>query len=203
MRLRQILLGVALSGCIVAYGQTVDVSALKQFEPSVVKATYDICAMTPVAVSQQVDLARAIQNENMQALELLDANGGFLSNKDKIKLGQMRDDALAAILSPDQLAQYYRGVYNAEAQAEGVKMRDHVASQMSIGYQDGKFINFCFYKIGLEKRVIAKLMKATPAKAKEATDKMMREQLAVLESKSGLRITPDGRCERVRSVAIQ
>lgn len=203
MKIRNILAAALAFAGISAAAQTVDTKALEGFSPSIIKETYEICVLAPVEPAKQVLIAQALEKEDAAAAAMLAENGGFLTAKNKTALTAMRDDALAEILSQEQLEQYYRGIFNAEAVADGVKMRDHVASNMQIGYQDGKFINFCFYKIGLEKRVLAKLMKGQPEKAKKAIDKMTAEQLATLEKKSGLRMTPEGDCTRVRSVAIK
>ena len=65
-----------------------------------------------------------------------------MSVKTRNRMRKLRDSALATILDHEQLAQYYRGVYDAEANAEGISIADRLQKTLNIIMKPGKKFNF-------------------------------------------------------------
>lgn len=171
-----------------ATGQTMDGCITDGFAPSTARETYEICRYTNLSPDQQIRVAQAIESENALFVELLRADGGVLSAKSKAKLAKVREKHLAKIMDRTQLEQYYRGVFDREAEAEAQQARTLIDKQLGLSYQEGKFVYAAFYRIGLRTRVAGQLMKETPQKAAAAVEKIRKDELAKLESKSGIRI---------------
>lgn len=171
-----------------ATSQTMDGCITDGFTPSTARETYGICRYTDLSPDQQVRMAQAIEFENALFVELLRADGGVLSAKSQAKLAKAREKHLAKVMDRAQLEQYYRGVFDREAEAEAQQARTLVDKQLGLSYQEGKFVYAAFYRIGLATRVAGQLMKETPRKAAAAIEEIRRDELARLESKSGIRI---------------
>ena len=176
--------------CASAGAQTLEVAALKSFSPSVIREVFDIARYVKLDGDTQVALACAFEKEDAAFVEAVEADGGILSVKSARKLEKMRDRDLAAILSDEELKQYYRGVYDAEALAEGNAVGDKLRKKYNLSDQNWKFIRIAFYKIGLESRVINKLSD-NPAEAKKKIAAIRKEQLATIEAKGGIRVNDD------------
>ncbi len=186
------IIGALLSSVAVSlYAQTLDTDALKSFPPSTVRETFEVCRYVKLTPQQQVKLAEAIDSENAEFVRLIAADNGVMSVKTRNRMGKLRDSALASILDREQLAQYYRGVYDAEANAEGISIADRLQKKYDLTDQNWKFIRIAFYKIGIESRVIRKLMADTPKKADAAIARLREEQLKTIEEKGGIRVNPD------------
>ena len=180
-----------LSATVSIYAQTLDTDALKSFSPSTVREVFEICRYVKLTAPQQIKLAEAIDSENEEFVSLIAADNGVMSVKTRNRMRKLRDNALASILDQEQLAQYYRGVYDAEANAEGISIADRLQKKFDLTDQNWKFIRIAFYKIGLESRVIRKLMADTPKKAEAAIARLREEQLKTIEEKGGIRVNPD------------
>ncbi|MFG6381670.1 MAG: hypothetical protein K1V87_06150 [Muribaculum sp.] len=180
-----------LSATVSIYAQTLDTDALKSFSPSTVREVFEICRYVKLTAPQQIKLAEAIDSENEEFVSLIAADNGVMSVKTRNRMRKLRDNALASILDQEQLAQYYRGVYDAEANAEGISIADRLQKKYDLTDQNWKFIRIAFYKIGLESRVIRKLMADTPKKAEAAIARLREEQLKTIEEKGGIRVNPD------------
>lgn len=180
-----------LSATVSIYAQTLDTDALKSFSPSTVREVFEICRYVKLTAPQQIKLAEAIDSENEEFVSLIAADNGVMSVKTRNRMRKLRDNALASILDQEQLAQYYRGVYDAEANAEGISIADRLQKKYDLTDQNWKFIRIAFYKIGLESRVIRKLMADTPKKAEAAIARLREEQLRTIEEKGGIRVNPD------------
>ena len=79
----------------------------------------------------------------------------------------------------------------AEANSEVISIADRLQKKYDLTDQNWKFIRIAFYKIGLESRVIRKLMADTPKKAEAAIARLREEQLKSIEEKGGIRVNPD------------
>lgn len=180
-----------LSATVSIHAQTLDTDALKSFSPSTVREVFEICRYVKLTVPQQIKLAEAIDSENEEFVSLIAADNGVMSVKTRNRMRKLRDNALASILDQEQLAQYYRGVYDAEANAEGISIADRLQKKYDLTDQNWKFIRIAFYKMGLESRVIRKLMADTPKKAEAAIARLREEQLKTIEEKGGIRVNPD------------
>ena len=180
-----------LSAAVSIYAQTLDADALKSFSPSTIREAFEICRYVKLTAQQQIKLAEAIDAENAEFVRLVAADNGIMSVKTRNRMRKLRDSALATILDHEQLAQYYRGVYDAEANAEGISIADRLQKKYDLTDQNWKFIRIAFYKIGLESRVIRKLMADTPKKAEAAIARLREEQLKSIEEKGGIRVNPD------------
>lgn len=176
--------------CSSVSAQTLDVAALKSFPPSVAREVFSVTRYVKLDSDTQIALARAFEKEDAAFVQAVEADGGILSVKSERKLEKMRDRTLADILSDEQLQQYYRGVYDAEALAEGNAVGDKLRKKYNLSDQNWKFIRIAFYKIGLESRVINKLA-ASPAEANKKIAALRKEQLATIEAKGGIRVNDD------------
>lgn len=170
--------------------QTLDVAALKSFPPSVAREVFEIARYVKLDGDTQIALAEAFENEDAAFVKAVEDDGGILSVKATRRLAKMRERALADILSDEQLQQYYRGIFDAEALAEGNAVADKLRKKYKLTDQNWKFIRIAFYKIGLESRVINKLA-ASPAEAKKKIAALRKEQLATIEEKGGIRVNDD------------
>lgn len=190
-KIRFILSAAAVSITMTTMAQTVATNFLNDFAPSTIRETYEICRHVPLEPEQQVELARAIDKENSAFINMISSNDGFLTTKNEKKLTRMREQALAKILSAEQLAQYYRGVFNSEALAEGNGVANKLRTKYGLTDQNWKFIRNAFYKIGLESRVLKKTMADKPKKADAEIARIRTEQLAEIESRGGIRVDAD------------
>lgn len=173
------------------FAQTLDTEALARFSPSTQRDVFEVSSLAKLTAGQQVKLAKAIEKENTKFLEIVKANEGILTVKGHNQLAKMRDNALANILSDEQLQQYYRGIYNKEADAEGIAIANGLQKKYNITDQNWKFIRVACYKIALESRVIKKMMADQPKKAKKKIDSLRAEWLKTIEEKGGIAINPD------------
>lgn len=164
--------------------------ALKSFPPSVAREVFEIARYVKLDGDTQIALAEAFENEDAAFVKAVEADGGILSVKATRRLAKMRERALVDILSDEQLQQYYRGIFDAEALAEGNAVADKLRKKYKLTDQNWKFIRIAFYKIGLESRVINKLA-ASPAEAKKKIAALRKEQLATIEEKGGIRVNDD------------
>lgn len=172
--------------------QTLDVDALGSFHPSTVREVFGVSRYVKLDATQQQSLARAFEHEDSAFVARVKADGGILSVKGNKEIQKMHDRAIARVLDGEQLGQYYRGVFDKEADAEGIAVADRLQKKYDLTDQNWKFIRIAFYKIGLESRVINKLMADQPAKAKKKIEKLREEMLASIEAKGGIRVNPEG-----------
>ena len=80
-------------------------------------------------------------------IKAINDNEGVLTTKGNNQLGKMRDNTLKSILDDEQIQQYWRGVYNAEAMAEGAAIANTLQKKYGLTDQNWKFINVAFYKM--------------------------------------------------------
>ncbi len=173
--------------------QTLDTSALNGFHPSTVRNVFEVCRYVKLDGPQQQTLARAFEREDSLFVLRVASADGILSVKASRELQRMHERAIADILSQEQLEQYYRGVFYKEADAEGSGIADRLQKKYDLTDQNWKFIRIAFYKIGLESRVINKLMADQPAKARKKIDALRAEMLASIEAKGGIMVDPEGK----------
>lgn len=181
---------VAILLALPAFGQTLDTKALSGFSPSTQRETFEICKNVKLTAAQQVSLATAIDKENQAFLKYIEQNEGVLTPKGKNQLQKMREKTLNEFLDKEQLAQYYRGVYNAEADAEGNAIADKLQKKYNLTDQNWKFIRVAFYKIALESRVIKKMMADQPKQANKKIEELKKYYLNSIEEKGGLSVDP-------------
>jgi len=173
------------------FAQTLDTEALVKFSPSTQRDVFEITSLAKLSADQQVKLAKAIEKENARFVEIIKDNEGVMTVKGRNQLAKMRDKALSTILSDEQMQQYYRGIYNAEADAEGISIANSFQKKYNITDQNWKFIRVACYKIALESRVIKKMMADQPKKAQKKIAALRSEWLKTIEEKGGIRINPD------------
>lgn len=178
--------------CASLSAQTLDVDALEAYNPSAVREVFEVSRYVKLDASQQQALAEAFSKEDSVFVARVKADGGILSVKAGRELQKIHDRSIAAVLDSDQLEQYYRGVFDKEADAEGIAVANSLQKKYNLTDQNWKFIRIAFYKIGLESRVINKLMAEQPAKAKKKIDRLRTEMLATIEAKGGIRVDPEG-----------
>lgn len=179
-----------ISFCTSLNAQTLDTDALKNFPPSVAREVFEVARYVKLTGAEQAALAEAFVKEDEAFVAAVAADGGILSVKAQRKLENMRDKTLARVLDKEQLAQYYRGVFDAEALAEGNRVADKFRKEYNITDQNWKFIRIAYYKIGLESRVINK-MEPNAAAAKKKIAELKKKELATIEAKGGIRINDD------------
>ena len=179
--------------------QTLDVKALTSFSPAIARQVFEVSQYVKLTGEQQQALARAFEEEDAAFVSAIESDGGILSVKSERKIAKMRDKTLANVLSDDQLQQYYRGVFDAEAAAEGNEVANTLQKQYNLTDQNWKFIRVAFYKLGLETRVINKLMADKPAQAKKKIAALRAELLQTIEDKGGIRVNDDMTVTEVRA----
>ena len=184
--------------CQQAAAQTLDTGALHGFSPSTVRETFEVCRYAKLTPDQQVSLARAIDDENALFVKMIAGNNGVLAVRDRNRLAKMRDNTLRRLLDDETLLQYYRGLYDAEAMAEGTGIANDLQKKYNLTDQNWKFIRIAFYKIALDSRVIRRMMADTPAKARKEIERIRREQLKTIEEKGGIRVNDDMTVDVVR-----
>ena len=172
--------------------QTLDVAALEGFSPSTVARVYDVSRYVKLDAGQQKALAAAIEKADAKEVAMIKAADGVLTTADSRKVEKQRHKMLAGILSTEQMEQYYRGVFDSEADAEGIAVANRLQKKYNLTDQNWKFIRIAFYKIALDSRVINAMMADQPAKAKKKIEKLREEQLATIEAKGGIRVNPAG-----------
>ncbi|MGN1252480.1 MAG: hypothetical protein ACI4US_06410 [Muribaculaceae bacterium] len=172
--------------------QTLDVAALEGFSPSTVVRVYDVSRYVKLDAGQQKALAAAIEKADAKEVAMIKAADGVLTTADSRKVEKQRHKMLAGILSTEQMEQYYRGVFDSEADAEGIAIANRLQKKYNLTDQNWKFIRIAFYKIALDSRVINAMMADQPAKAKKNIEKLREEQLATIEAKGGIRVNPAG-----------
>lgn len=190
MTLKKILSAGLLIIATPVFAQTLDTNALSAFPASTQRQTYEICKNVKLTPEQQVKLAKAIEKENETFLKIINANEGVMVPKGKNQLNKMRDKSLAEILDQEQLEQYYRGVFDAEADAEGNAIANKLQKKYDLTDQNWKFIRVAFYKIGLESRVIKKLMADQPKKANKKIADLTEYYLKTIEEKGDIKVDP-------------
>jgi hypothetical protein len=171
--------------------QTVDTQALSDYSPAVVRQAFEVCRYVKLTPEQQVKLAKAIEKENKFFLKNVNDNEGVLTTKGQNQLNKMRENTLKNMLDEEQLRQYWSGVYNAESLAEGAAIANKLQKKYKLTDQNWKFINVAFYKIGLETRVIKKLMADQPKKAARKIAAIREQYINSIEEKGGIRVDPD------------
>lgn len=190
MTLKKILSAGLLIIAMPVFAQTLDTNALSAFPASTQRQTYEICKNVKLTPEQQVKLAKAIEKENDAFLKIINANEGVMVPKGKNQLTKMREKSLAEILDQEQLEQYYRGVFDAEADAEGNAIANKLQKKYDLTDQNWKFIRVAFYKIGLESRVIKKLMADQPKKANKKIADLTEYYLKTIEEKGDIKVDP-------------
>lgn len=181
-----LLAGTSLSA------QTLDVDALGAYHPSTVREVFAVSRYVKLDAAQQRALASAFEREDSVFVARVKADGGILSVKGNREVQKMHDRAIARVLDREQLEQYYRGVFDKEADAEGIAVANRLQKKYGLTDQNWKFIRIAFYKIGLDSRVINKLMADQPAKARKKIEALRSEMLASIEAKGGIRVNPEG-----------
>lgn len=175
-----------------ASAQTLDVEALHGVCPSTAREVYGVSRYVKLDGAQQRALAAEFAKEDSCVIAMISDDGGVLTVKNGRRIEKMHDRTLADILSKEQLEQYYRGVFDKEADAEGTGIANKLQKKYNLTDQNWKFIRVAFYKIALESRVINKIMADKPAQAKKMIEKLRAEQIATIEAKGGIRVNPEG-----------
>ena len=177
--------------------QTLDTEALASVHPSTAREVFGVSRYVKLDGAQQKALATAFEREDSIFVARIKADGGVLSVKGNREIQKMHDRAIASVLSDEQLEQYYRGVFDKEADAEGIAVADRLQKKYDLTDQNWKFIRIAFYKIGIESRVINKLMADQPAKAKKKIEQLRTDWLATIEAKGGIRVDREGKTVKV------
>lgn len=171
--------------------QTIDCDALASYPASVQRGVFDVCRYVDVDASVQRELACMVQQSDSLFMALVKADGGLLTNKSRNRVERQRMAALRNLLTDEQLNQYYRGVYDAEANAEGIRIADELQKRYGLTDQNWKFIRIAFYKIGLEARVLKKLYSDQPKKAAAKIGEIRRYYLNSIAEKGGIVVDPE------------
>lgn len=190
-KLRHIIPLLFLALSLACAAQTLDTDALAEYPPAIQRQVFEVAQYAKLTGEQQRTLAEAIKKENKIFADAVKANGGALTVKSRNKLNKSREATLTSILDREQLEQYYRGVYDAEADAEGNRVADMIQKKYNLTDQNWKFIRVAFYKAALESKVIRKVMADSPKKAEKRIAEVRAEQMRSIEEKGGLRVNPD------------
>ena len=189
--LRYFLTIAAITAAATTSAQTIDMNAVADFSPSTQCRVFEICRHTNLQPSQQVQIAHMVESQDSIMAARLKADGGVLTVKSRNAVDRFRANQLKQLLSDDQLQQYYRGIYDAEASAEANAITNTLQKKYNLTDQNGKFIRVAFYKIGLESRVIKKLMADKPKAANAKIAKLRQHYIQTIEDKGGIRVDPE------------
>lgn len=173
------------------WAQTLDTEALMAFPSSVQRDVFEVSSQVKLTADQQVKLAKAIEKENDKMIEIIKANEGVLTTKGRNQINKLRDTNLKSILSTEQLEQYYRGIYNADADAAGNALADALQKKYDLTDQNWKFIRVAWYKYNLDSKVIKKMMADEPKKADKKIAELKTYWLNTIEEKGGIKVDPD------------
>lgn len=191
MKLKNYISALVLLVAAPISAQTLDTDALASFPSSVQRDVFEVSSKVKLTADQQVQLAKAIEKENDKMIEAIKANEGVLTNKGRNQVAKFRDSSLQSILSTDQLEQYYRGIYDAEADAAGNALANTLQKKYDLTDQNWKFIRVAWYKYNLDSRVIRKMLVDQPKKADKKCAELKKYWLDTIESKGGIRVDPD------------
>lgn len=190
-KLKTIISTLLILFSVPVFAQTLDTEALAKFSPSTQRDVFEVSGLVKLTPEQQVKLAKAIEKENAKFIDIVKDNEGILTVKGRNQLAKMRENTLSTLLSDEQLRQYYRGVFDKEADAEGNAIADGLQKKYNLTDQNWKFIRVACYKIALESRVIKKMMADQPKKAQKKIADLRAEWLKTIEEKGGIAINPD------------
>lgn len=190
-KLKTIISTLLILFSVPVFAQTLDTEALAKFSPSTQRDVFEVSGLVKLTPEQQVKLAKAIEKENAKFLDIVKDNEGILTVKGRNQLAKMRENTLSTLLSDEQLQQYYRGVFDKEADAEGNAIANGLQKKYNLTDQNWKFIRVACYKIALESRVIKKMMADQPKKAQKKIADLRVEWLKTIEEKGGIAINPD------------
>lgn len=171
--------------------QTLDTEALSKINPAVQRQVFEVAQFVKLSGNQQLELAKAFETQNTRFIEIIKLNEGVMTVQGKNQLTKMHEKALEKVMTKEQLEEYYRGLYNDEASKEANDITDMLMKKYNLTDQNGKFIRIAFYAIGLESRVIQKMMGDQPKKAAKKIEELKKYQLNTIEEKGGLRVNPD------------
>lgn len=174
-----------------ASGQRVDVKALKDFGPSTIKEVYEVCRYADLDAQQQKKLANQIEKLNTRYVKSLKAGEGYINVKAQRQLAKETDKMLASTLTPEQLADYYRGIYDAEAKAKANALTDRLQAKYSLTDENCKFVRVHHYKLFLESAALKRIYADQPKKANAEIARIKKEQMRCIEEKGGFRVNPD------------
>lgn len=169
--------------------QTLDLETMSAYSPSTARRVFEVAHNVHLDPAQQQALARAFQHEDSVWHQLMVKDGGLLTVGSERDLARLHEKAIASVLDDEQQRQYWRGVYDKESQAEANAIVDHFKKEYGITDQNAKFIRVAFYKYGLDSRVNNKML--PPKQAKQANEKLRRQQLKTIEKKGDIRVNDD------------
>lgn len=196
--LRSIFVAVVLAvSSVGVVAQTMDCKALASFSPAVQRAAYDVCGRVSLDAARQVEIARMIEKADAMFVKLIAADNGVLSAKSRNQLDRFRAKELKRILSADELMQYYRGVYDDEADAETSAIADRLQRKYGLTDQNWKFIRVALYKIALDSRMLRKVYADQPKVAARKIDELRETQLRSITEKGGIEVDPEEMTVRV------
>lgn len=185
-------LAIGALAALPSFGQTLDTEALAKFNPSTVHRVWDVAKHVKLSAAQQKKLATAFETNDATWLETMKKAGGVEEQPAGRRYQKLNEKAIDKVLDKQQVAQYYRGVFDAEANAEGNAVANRLQKKYNLTDQNWKFIRIAFYKIALDSRVINKMMADNPKEAKKKIEALRKEQLASIEAKGGIRVDPEG-----------
>lgn len=183
------LLFFAIFSTLTSFSQTTDCSAIKDFSPALQVQTAEVCRYVCLTSDQQVSLAKGIQKYDKAYVKALNADSGLLTSKSAKKLEKSWVEMLRSVMTEQQVQQYYRGLFDSEANAEGIKIANALQKKYGLTDQNWKFIRIAMYKLALEQRVANKLIEGKEAKKHVA--KLKKDLLQTIVDKGGISVDPD------------
>ena len=180
----------------VSYAQTISNKIIDNFHPSTVRNVYEIIKHVPLEESKQIALAKLIEEEDVFYVKKL-KDEIYISIPTENLLKKLHEENLKKILSEQELDLYYRAIFNDDAEAQAVEVREKTKKQLGTSYEEGKFIFASFYKIFLESKV-AGIKYADSPKILEAKLKQIKvDELDILLEKCGISIDENYIAKRV------
>lgn len=183
---------IVLMMAVEAKCQTIDCDALKDLPAGVIRDVHEIGRHVNLSAEKQLQVAKMVMENDSLFAALISKDGGVLTNKSRNAVDRHASRRLAQILTSEELEQYYRGVFDAEANAEGIRVANTLQKKYKLTDQNWKFIRIAFYKIALEEKVVGKVMADKPKEAKKRLDETRKYYLDTIEKKGGIRVNAAG-----------
>jgi len=176
--------------------QTISRKIIDNFNPSTVRNVYEIIIHVPLEESKQIVLAKLIEEEDVFFVKKLKEEV-YISIPTGNELKKLHDQNLKKVLSEQELNFYYRGIYNKEAEAKAVEVREKTKAQLGTSYEEGKFIFASFYKIFLESKVAEIKYADSPKILEQKLTQIKEDELNVLLEKCGISFNDNYIAKRV------
>lgn len=183
-----------LAACLVSgvcSAQTVRPAVTDKYSASTVREVYAIVRHIEAGEELQKAIADKIEEENALYAKALKEGQGILTDDAERALKKFHKGWFTALLSKDQQAMYWRGIYSNECNREGNRIANEIADRNpNFNSTSRKTAASTLRQIFLEYKVIEN-MYVKPKKIKELKDQAWDKWTDILAEKIGWRLARD------------